>query len=114
MGWSEDKPGECSDNRERWDFKDWGEQAENLAPGSVVRLEVASVNEWNDKRSLNINRTTRVTVLREGGTPATQVSSDPVDIATASANEGYINIVARLISAKPDVIAKRDGCGADS
>ena len=111
FGWIEDNPWEGSDNRERWDFKDWGEQAENLAPGSVVRLEGASVNEWNDKRSLNINRTTRVTVLREGGTPATQVSSDPVDIATASANEGYINIVARLISAKPDVIVKRDGSG---
>ena len=77
----------------------------------MVRLEGASVNEWNDKRSLNINRTTRVTVLREGGAPAMQVSNDPVDIASASANEGYINIVARLISAKPDVIVKRDGSG---
>ena len=27
------------------------------------------MNEWNDKRSLNINRTTRVTVLKEGAVP---------------------------------------------
>jgi len=111
FGWIEDNPWEGGDNRERWDFKDWGEQGENLAPGSVVRLEGASVNEWNDKRSLNINRTTRVTVLREGGTPVMQASSEPVEIATASANEGYVNLVARLISAKPDVIVKRDGSG---
>ena len=111
FGWIEDNPWEGGDNRERWDFKDWGEQGENLAPGSVVRLEGASVNEWNDKRSLNINRTTRVTVLKEGGTPVVQASSEPVDIATASENEGYVNLVARLISAKPDVIVKRDGSG---
>ena len=111
FGWIEDNPWENSDQRERWDYKDWGEQSENLAPGSVVRLEGASVNEWNDKRSINVNRTTRVTVLREGGTPVTQISDDPVSIETASENEGYVNLVARLISSKPDVIVKRDGSG---
>ena len=111
FGWIEDNPWENSDQRERWDYKDWGEQSENLAPGSVVRLEGASVNEWNDKRSININRTTRVTVLREGGAPVTQVSDEPVSIETASENEGYVNLVARLISSKPDVIVKRDGSG---
>ena len=111
FGWIEDNPWENSDRRERWDYKDWGEQSENLAPGSVVRLEGASVNEWNDKRSLNINRTTRVTVLREGGSPVLQVNDEPVSIATASENEGYVNLVARLMSSKPDVIVKRDGSG---
>ena len=111
FGWIEDNPWENSGQRERWDYKDWGEQSENLAPGSVVRLEGASVNEWNDKRSINVNRTTRVTVLREGGTPVTQISDDPVTIETASENEGYVNLVARLISSKPDVIVKRDGSG---
>jgi replication factor A1 len=111
FGWIEDNPWENSDQRERWDYKDWGEQSENLAPGSVVRLEGASVNEWNDKRSINVNRTTRVTVLREGGAPVTQVSDEPVSIETASENEGYVNLVARLISSKPDVIVKRDGSG---
>ena len=111
FGWIEDNPWENSDQRERWDYKDWGEQSENLAPGSVVRLEGASVNEWNDKRSINVNRTTRVTVLREGGAPVSQVSVEPVSIETASENEGYVNLVARLISSKPDVIVKRDGSG---
>ena len=111
FGWIEDNPWENSDQRERWDYKDWGEQSENLAPGSVVRLEGASVNEWNDKRSINVNRTTRVSVLREGGAPVTQVSDEPVSIETASENEGYVNLVARLISSKPDVIVKRDGSG---
>lgn len=111
FGWIEDNPWENSGQRERWDYKDWGEQSENLAPGSVVRLEGASVNEWNDKRSINVNRTTRVSVLREGGAPVTQVSDEPVSIETASENEGYVNLVARLISSKPDVIVKRDGSG---
>ncbi len=67
FGWIEDNPWEASSERTRWDYKDWGNKAEAMVPGSIVRLEGASVNEWNDKRSLNINRTTRVTVLKEGG-----------------------------------------------
>ena len=111
FGWIEDNPWQSGDQRERWDFKDWGEQAENLAPGSIVRLEGASVNEWNDKRSLNINRTTRVTVLKEGGAAAVQISDEPSSIDKASQREGFVNLVARLISSKPDVIVKRDGSG---
>ncbi|MBR84741.1 MAG: hypothetical protein CMA85_02205 [Euryarchaeota archaeon] len=111
FGWIEDNPWQSGDQRERWDFKDWGEKAENLAPGSIVRLEGASVNEWNDKRSLNINRTTRVTVLKEGGAAAVQISDEPSSIAEASQREGFVNLVARLISSKPDVIVKRDGSG---
>ncbi len=111
FGWIEDNPWQSGDQRERWDFKDWGEKAENLAPGSIVRLEGASVNEWNDKRSLNINRTTRVTVLKEGGAAAVQISDEPSPIAEASQREGFVNLVARLISSKPDVIVKRDGSG---
>ena len=111
FGWIEDNPWQSGDQRERWDFKDWGEKAENLAPGSIVRLEGASVNEWNDKRSLNINRTTRVTVLKEGGAAAVQISDEPSPIAEASQREGFVNLTARLISSKPDVIVKRDGSG---
>ena len=48
-----------------------------MVPGSIVRLEGASVNEWNDKRSLNINRTTRVTVLKEGAVPPLQQTTIP-------------------------------------
>ena len=59
FGWIEDNPWEEGGERIRWDFKDWGSHAENLSPGSVVRLEGVSVNEWNGKYSLNINQTTK-------------------------------------------------------
>lgn len=112
FGWIEDNPWESNDKRVRWDFKDWGSHSENLAPNSVVRLEGVSVNEWNEKRSININRSSRVTVLREGGPSVPPVSDEPVTIEKASENEGYVNLLARIISLKPDVIVKRDGSGS--
>ena len=111
FGWIEDNPWEASSERIRWDYKDWGNKAEALVPGSIVRLEGASVNEWNDKRSLKINRTTRVTVLKEGGGSAPPTSNDPISIASASEVEGFVNIVGRVMSAKPDVIVRKDGSG---
>jgi len=111
FGWIEDNPWEPSDKRERWDFKDWGDHGANLAPSSIVRLEGVSVNEWNDKRSININRSSRVTILREGGPAVPAISDEPVTIEKASENEGFVNVVARIIASKPDVIVKRDGSG---
>jgi replication factor A1 len=111
FGWIEDNPWESNDKRERWDFKDWGSHSENLAPNSVVRLEGVSVNEWNDKRSININRGSRVTILREGGPAVPALSDEPVTIEKASEKEGYVNLLARIISLKPDVIVKKDGSG---
>ena len=111
FGWIEDTPWEASSERIRWDYKDWGNKGEAMVPGSIVRLEGASVNEWNDKRSLNINRTPRVTVLKEGGGSAPPTSNDPMTIARASEVEGFVNIVGRVISAKPDVIVRKDGSG---
>ena len=111
FGWIEDNPWEASSERARWDYKDWGNKGEAMVPGSIVRLEGASVNEWNDKKSLNINRTTRVTVLKEGGGSTPPANNDPITIARASEVEGFVNIVARVISAKPDVIVRKDGSG---
>ena len=111
FGWIEDNPWEAGSERVRWDYKDWGGKSETLVPGSVVRLEGASVNEWNDKKSLNINRTTRVTVLKEGGGSAPPTSNEPMTIARASEVEGFVNVVGRVISAKPDVIVRKDGSG---
>ena len=54
FGWIEDNPWEETSKRERWDFKDWGQHSANLLPNSIVRLEGVSVNEWNDKKSINI------------------------------------------------------------
>ena len=111
FGWIEDNPWESTDKRERWDFKDWGGHSENLSPNSVVRLEGVSVNEWNEKRSININRSSRVTILREGGPAVPTLTDEPILIEKASENEGYVNLITRIISLKPDVITKRDGSG---
>ena len=111
FGWIEDNPWEASSERIRWDYKDWGNKAEAMVPGSIVRLEGVSVNEWNDKKSLNINRTTRVTVLKEGGGSAPPTSNEPMTIARASEVGGFVNVVGRVMSAKPDVIVRKDGSG---
>jgi replication factor A1 len=111
FGWIEDNPWEASSERVRWDYKDWGNKGETMIPGSVIRLEGASVNEWNDKRSININRTTRVTVLKEGGGSAPPTGNEPLSIARASEVEGFVNVVGRVLSAKPDVIVRKDGSG---
>ena len=111
FGWIEDNPHEASSERVRWDYKDWGNKGESMVPGSIVRLEGASVNEWNDKRSLNINRTTRVTVVKEGGGSAPPTGNEPLTIARASEVEGFVNLVGRVMSAKPDVIVRKDGSG---
>ncbi len=111
FGWVEDNPHEASSERVRWDYKDWGNKGESMIPGSVVRLEGASVNEWNGKRSLNINRTTRVTVVKEGSGSAPPTSNEPLSIARASEVEGFVNVVGRVMSAKSDVIVRKDGSG---
>jgi len=108
-GWVEDSPWEGE--RERWDFTDWGDHSQNLTPGSVVRLEGVSVNFWNDRRSININRPSRVTVLKEGGQPVTKISDEPVPISEAGEAEGIVNVVARVLSKKDDQIVKKDGSG---
>ena len=108
-GWVEDSPWEGE--RERWDFTDWGDHSQNLSPGSVVRLEGVSVNFWNDRRSININRPSRVTVLKEGGQPVTKISDEPVPISEAGEAEGIVSVVARVLSKKDDQIVKKDGSG---
>ena len=108
-GWVEDSPWEGE--RERWDFTDWGDHSQNLTPGSVVRLEGVSVNFWNDRRSININRPSRVTVLKEGGQPVTAISDEPVPISEAGEAEGIVSVVARVLSKKDDQIVKKDGSG---
>jgi len=111
FGWIEDNPYRPTTERVRWDYKDWGNKGEAMVPGSVVRLEGVSVNEWNDKRSINVNRTTRVTVLEEGGGSPPPTGDEPMNISRASEIEGFVNIVGRVMSAKPDVIIRKDGSG---
>lgn len=109
FGWIEDNPYGDQGQSERWDFKDWGEHAANLSPGSVVRLEGVSVNEWNNKMSININRSSRITVLEEGGPAVSLATSDPISIEDAGKRDGFVTIVGRLMSVNPQTITKKDG-----
>ena len=109
FGMLEDNPWEENGQRTRWDYKDWGPHA-NLTAGSIVRVEGASVNEYNGKMSLNINQSTRIVVLKEG--VATPVSSnDPIDINDVP-KEGYICVVGRVLASRPDQIHRKDGSGS--
>jgi ssDNA-binding replication factor A large subunit len=109
FGMLEDNPWEENGTRVRWDYKDWGPHA-NLAAGSIVRLEGASVNEYNGKMSLNINQSTRVVVLKEG-VATVPSSNDPLDIADIP-SDGYICVVGRVLAARDDQIHRKDGSGA--
>ena len=111
FGWIEDNPWGSSSEKERWDFKDWGLKNDSLIPGSIVRLEGVSVNEWNGKKSVNINQTSRVTIVKEGVGESITISSEPLTIEKAMENEGFVDLVARIISTKPDKIVRRDGSG---
>ena len=110
FGFIEDSP--WDGERERWEFKDWGNKSQDLAAGSVVRLDGVSVNEWNEKKSININQTSRVSVLKEGGTPSLVPTNEPVTIEDASRGEGTVAIVARVLAIRPDQIVRRDGSGS--
>jgi len=111
FGWIEDNPWEEGGQRTRWDFKDWGNHAENLSPGSVVRLEGVSVNEWNGKRSLNINQTSRVAVLRGSERKVVVAPSEPTSIERVLGMDGFATVVARVISTRPMTVNKKDGSG---
>ena len=109
FGMLEDNPWEENGQRTRWDYKDWGPHA-NLTAGSIIRIEGASVNEYNGKMSLNINQSTRIVVLKEGvATPV--ASNDPLDISDIP-KEGYICVVGRVLASRPDQIHRKDGSGS--
>ncbi len=111
FGWIEDTPYGESGQSERWDFKDWGEHAENMAPGSVVRMEGVSVNEWKGKKSININRSSRIVVLEEGGPAVSLATSDPITIEEAGKRDGFVTVVGRLMAVNAQTISKKDGSG---
>lgn len=111
FGWIEDNPWEEGGIRTRWDFKDWGNHAESLSPGSIVRLEGVSVNEWNGKRSLNINQTSRVAVLRGSERKVVVAPSEPISIERVLGMDGFATVVARVISTRQMTVNKKDGSG---
>ena len=109
FGVIEDNPWEEGGNRVRWEYKDWGPNS-NITPGSVIRIEGASVNEYQGKMSLNINQGSRIAVLREGTRPVQQ-PGEPIDIDSIP-SEGYICVVGRVLSSRDDQIHRKDGSGS--
>ncbi len=111
FGWIEDNPWVEGGERVRWDFKDWGGHAESLVPGSVVRLEGVSVNEWQGKFSINVNQSSRIAVLREGGRTVNIAPNEPVDIGRALEMDGFVTITGRVIASRAQSVQRKDGSG---
>jgi len=109
FGLLEDNPWEENGEKNRWEYKDWGPNS-NITPGSVVRIEGASVNEYQGKMSLNINQSTRIAVIREGTRPVT-APGEAQDISSLP-SEGYVCIVGRVLAIRPDQIHRKDGTGS--
>lgn len=109
FGLIEDNPWDDGSERIRWEYKDWGPNS-NITPGSVVRIEGASVNEYQGKMSLNINQGARIAILREGTRPV-NAPGDPIDISSIP-KDGYICVVGRVLSSREDQIHRKDGSGS--
>ena len=109
FGLIEDNPWDEGSQRNRWEYKDWGPNS-NISPGSVVRIEGASVNEYQGKMSLNINQSTRIAVLREGTRPVV-APGEPIEINNIP-TDGYVCVVGRILSSRPDQIHRKDGSGS--
>ena len=109
FGLIEDNPWDEGGQRNRWEYKDWGPNS-NISPGSVVRIEGASVNEYQGKMSLNINQSTRIAVLREGTRPVV-APGEPIEINNIP-TDGYVCVVGRILSSRPDQIHRKDGSGS--
>ena len=108
-GLLEDKPFDENSTSTRWEYKDWGPN-KNVKQGSIVRLEGVSVNEYNEKLSLNINQNCNVVVLKEGVDTSVE-PGEPVDIAKLP-SEGPACVVGRILAMRDDQIHRKDGSGS--
>lgn len=108
-GLLEDKPFDENSTSTRWEYKDWGPN-KNVKQGSIVRLEGVSVNEYNEKLSLNINQNCNVVVLKEGVDTSVE-PGEPVDIAKLP-SDGPACVVGRILSMRDDQIHRKDGSGS--
>jgi len=109
FGLLEDNPWDEGGERTRWEYKDWGPNS-NISPGTVVRIEGASVNEYQGRMSLNINQSTRIAVIREGTRPVV-APGEPIEINSIP-SDGYVCVVGRILSSRPDQIHRKDGSGS--
>ena len=112
-GQFKDDPWGESGERESWKYTDWGNHKEHLLPGSIVRIEGASVNEYQGNRSLNINKSTRIIILQKGDENAQQMipRNEPVSIIAATGIEGNVSVIGRILTVKATTINKKDGSG---
>ncbi len=108
-GLLEDKPFDENSTSTRWEYKDWGPN-KNVKQGSIVRLEGVSVNEYNEKLSLNINQNCNVVVLKEGVDTSVE-PGEPVDIAKLP-SDGPACVVGRILAMRDDQIHRKDGSGS--
>ena len=109
FGLIEDSPWDEGGQRNRWEYKDWAPNS-NITAGSIVRIEGASVNEYQGRMSLNINQSTRIAVLREGTRPVI-APGEPIEINSIP-KDGFICVVGRILSSRPDQIHRKDGSGS--
>jgi len=110
FGLLEDQPWDDSTESTRWEYKDWGGK-NNLAPGSIVRVEGVSVNEYQGRMSLNINQNSRIVVLQEGTQPIVDIT-EPITVAQALESDGTITVVGRILTRRGDQIHRKDGSGS--
>ena len=109
-GLLEDMPWDQSgSNKNRWEYKDWG-NSPNMMPGSIVRLEGVSVNEYQEKMSLNINQSSRIVVLQEGERTVV-TPGEPIEINSIK-SEGSFTLIGRVLASREDVIHRKDGSGS--
>ena len=109
FGLIEDNPWGDGEKRNRWEYKDWGPNS-NITPGSVVRIEGASVNEYQGRMSLNINQSTRIAILREGTRPVI-APGEPIPVNDIP-KDGYVCVLGRVLSSRADQIHRKDGSGS--
>jgi len=109
-GLIEDDPWGNSNSRQRWKYTDWGNHADTIKPGAIVRIEGASVNEYEGNLSLNINQSSRIVVLQEGDDNIPSID-EPINISEVNNQEGIVTVIGRIISKNKNTIEKKDGSG---
>ena len=109
-GMIEEDPWGKSNSRERWKYTDWGNHSETMKPGSIIRIEGASVNEYEGKLSLNINQSSRIVVLQESN-ESIPTLDEPINISEINNLDGVVTLIGRVVSKNKNTIERKDGSG---
>ncbi|MAT49163.1 MAG: hypothetical protein CMA27_04970 [Euryarchaeota archaeon] len=109
-GLIEDDPWGTSNSRQRWKYTDWGNHSDTIKPGAIIRIEGASVNEYEGNLSLNINQSSRIIVLQEGNDNIPAID-EPIHISEVNNQDGIVTVIGRIVSKNKNTIEKKDGSG---